>query len=114
MDKVHFTARFLKIEKENLQAFKDLAAELLEVAKLEPGNLEYDYFLSDDETVCVVRETYVDSDAVFAHMAGMSELLPRLIELGGGFSAECYGNPSAALIEATQLQGSVFTYLQGK
>lgn len=114
MNKVHFTARFVKIKKEDLEKFKALAARLLEVTREEPGNLEYDYFLSPDESVCVVRETYVDAAAVFAHMEGMAELLPRLVELGGGFEAECYGAPTAELVEATGMQGSVFYYFQGR
>lgn len=114
MSKVHFTARFLAIDKGNLEEFKKLAAECLEVVRQEPGNLEYEWFLGPDEAVCVVRETYVDSAAVFEHMAGMTELLPKLIELGGGFQAECYGAPSAELIEAAQLDGSVFTDFQAK
>jgi quinol monooxygenase YgiN len=114
MSKVHFTARFLAIDKSNLDEFKKLAAECVEAVKQEPGNLEYEWFMSPDESVGVVRETYADSAAVFAHMAGMTELLPRLIELGGGFAAECYGDPSPELIEAAQLAGSVYPYFLGR
>jgi quinol monooxygenase YgiN len=113
MDRIHFTAKFLKIDPDDLDAFKKLAAELLEVTKAEPGNIQYDYFLSPDSTVCVVQESYADSDAVLAHMAGMSELLPRAIELGGGFEATCCGNPSPQLVEA--LAGlPIYSYFQGK
>ena len=88
---------------------------MLEITKGESGNLQYDYFLNADETVCEVREAYTSSDAVLAHMAGVGQLLARLIELGGGMEVECFGSPSAALLEAaTALHPTVYSYLQGK
>jgi quinol monooxygenase YgiN len=114
MDKVHFTARFLNIEKDKLSEFKLLAEKLLEITREEPGNLEYDLFFNPEESVCVVRETYIDSAAVFSHMELMKDLLPGLVELGGGFSAECYGHPTPELVEAAGMVGSVFHYFQGR
>jgi quinol monooxygenase YgiN len=115
MDQLQVTATFPRIQRDNLEDFKKLAAEMLEITKGEPGNLQYDYFLSADETVCVVREAYADSDAVLAHLAGMGERLPRLMELGGGLEVECFGSPSPALLEAAaELKPAVYSYLQGK
>ncbi len=115
MDKLQASARFPNIERDKLNEFKKVAAEMLKITQRERGNLQYDYFLNADETVCVVRETYANSDAVLAHMAGMGELLPRLIELGGGLVVKVFGSPSPALLEAAAaLKPAVYSYLQGR
>lgn len=62
----------------------------------------------------MVRETYADSDAVLAHMANLGELLPQLVEAGGGVEIEVFGSPSAQLLEAAAaLEPSVYAYFQG-
>lgn len=115
MDKLQASARFPNIERDKLNEFKKVAAELLKITEREQGNLQYDYFLNADETVCVVRETYANSDAVLAHIAGVGGLLPRLIELGGGMEVEIFGSPSPALLEAAAaLKPAVYSYLQGR
>jgi len=115
MDKLQVSARFPNIKRNNLDEFKKLAAEMLEITKGEPGTLQYDYFLNSDETVCMVRETYTNSDAHMAHVAGMGDRLARLMELGGGLvDAEVFGSPSSAHIEAfADFKPTVYSYLQG-
>jgi quinol monooxygenase YgiN len=113
MSKVQFSAKFKKIDPANLDEFKKVAAAMIEVVKGESGNLTYDYFLSADETVCAVQESYRDSDAVLEHMAAMSDLLPRAVELGGGFEAECFGDPSPKLVEALG-ELPTYSFFQGK
>jgi hypothetical protein len=115
MDKLQVSATFPNIRPENLDEFKKVAAEALEIARGESGTLQYDFFLSADQTVCVVREAYTSSDAVLAHMGGLGALLGRLIELGGGMQPEVFGSPSPALVEAAAaLKPVVYSYLQGK
>lgn len=115
MDRLQLTARFPNIPSGNLLEFKKLAAQALEITKGEAGTLQYDWFFNDDETVCVVRETYADSDAVLTHMANLGELLGKLLEVGGGCEFEVFGSPSAQLLEAGAALGpSVFSYFQGK
>ena len=115
MDTLQVSAKFPNIEKDKLEEFKKTVAEAVEITKGEPGCLQYDWFLSADETVCEARETYADSDAVLAHMAGTGELLGGLIELGGGIRIECFGSPSQTLLTAAAaLQPVVYSHLQGK
>ena len=115
MEKLQISARLPNINPANLSEFKTLAAEALTITSGEPGVLQYDWFLSADETVCEIRETYANSDAVLAHMATMGDLLGRLIELGGGLEVECFGTPSAALMEAAaSMRPTVYSFLQGK
>lgn len=113
MEKVHFTFKFKRIEPQNLNEFKELAGTMLEVARGESGLLLYNYYFNPDQTVCVVQELYENSDAVLVHMSAMSGLLPRAIELGGGFEAECYGDITSKLVDA--LAGlPTYSFFQGK
>jgi quinol monooxygenase YgiN len=77
VDKLQISARFPHIDPANLSEFKTLAVEALAITKTDPNALQYDWFLSADETVCEVRETYANSDAVLAHLAAMGPLLGR-------------------------------------
>ena len=91
------------------------AAEALATTRGEPGTLQHDWFLSDDGTRCVVRETYANSDAFLAHLTASEPLLGRLIELGGGLELELYGEPSTALHDAiAAFQPRIHSYSQGK
>ena len=114
MERVQTTATFPSISAAGLAEFKRVAAEALAVTKTEPGTLQYDWFFSADESVCVVRETYADSDAVLAHLGNVGPLLAPLIDLGGGIKVEVFGSPSQQLLEATAaLQPMVFGFSQG-
>jgi hypothetical protein len=83
-----------------LLSVKRVAAEALELTIPEPGTLHYDWFFTEDETRCVVREIYADSDAMLAHLGNVGDLLGRLVELGGGLEPEGFGSPSAELADA--------------
>jgi hypothetical protein len=115
VDKLQISARFPNISPANLGEFKKLAADALAITKNDPNALQYDWFLSADGTVCEVRETYANSDAVMAHIGAMGDLLGRIIELGGGIEVECFGSPSATLLEAAAaFNPKVYSFLQGK
>lgn len=115
MDQIQISARFPSIPAPALAEFKRLAAQALELTSGDPGVSQYDWFFNEDETVCVVRETYADSDAVLAHVAQLGDVLGNLVEVAGGCELEVYGNPSTELREATSdLSPSIFRYLQGK
>jgi quinol monooxygenase YgiN len=116
MNRIQVNARFAHISSTDLSEFKRVAAQALEVAKGEPGVLQYDWYLDDTQTVCVVRETYQDSDALLAHIATMGEVLDALSKLGGGCELEMFGDPSPPLLGvATPLQRSLFrSSFQGK
>src|SRR5687768_16442174 len=101
MDVLQISARFPSIPSDKLGEFKRMAAEALAIAKGDPGCLQYDWFLSGDETVCEVRETYASSDAVLAHLGEVGALIGPMMEIAGGLEVECFGSPSQALLEAT-------------
>ena len=115
MQKIQVSAVFPNIAPADLAAFKQVAAEALKLTIPEPGTLHYDWFFSEDETKCVVREIYADSDAMLAHLGNVGELLGRLIELGGGLEPEGFGSPSAALAEAiAPFSPTMYGHFQGK
>jgi quinol monooxygenase YgiN len=115
MEQIQLTATLPNIPPGNLPEFKELAARALEITKDEETTLQYDWFFSDDETRCVVRETYANSDAILAHMANMGDLIGKLAELGGGLEIEAFGDPSPELLEAAAaFQPTVYRYFQGK
>ena len=115
MGQLQVTATIPRIPSDNLNEFKRLAGEALKITAEEPGVLQYDWFFNEDETKCVVRETYADSDAVLTHMGLVSDLLGKIIEVGGGIEIEVFGDPSDALINAAQaLQPTIYSYFQGK
>lgn len=114
-DILHAVATFSNIEPSRLNEFKKVAAQAIEIAKGEEGTLRYDFYMSGDEVACVVLETYASSEALLAHMAGMGDVVPRLVELGGDLNVEVFGSPSPALLEATAaFKPRIHTWLGGK
>jgi quinol monooxygenase YgiN len=115
VEQIQATATFPKIAPGGLAVFKRLAARALELTKGEAGNLQYDWFFSGDETKCVVREAYENSDAVLAHVANMGELIGKEAALGRGLEIEAFGPVSPQLAEAlAALQPTVYGFFQGK
>ena len=114
MSYIHVSAKFANVTSGNLAAFKKAAADALEIAKREQGVLQYDWFFDDGETVCVVLETYEDSEALLAHVANVGETFRRLIDLGGDCELAMFGDVPAELGDAPAgVRRSVFSYVQG-
>ena len=116
MNRIQVNATFANVSSSNLAEFKKVATHALEIAKGEPGVLQYDWYFDDTQTVCVVRETYQDSEALLAHITTMGEALDTLSQLGGGCELEMFGDPSPQLVEVTApLRRSIFrSSFQGK
>lgn len=115
MDVIQATATFPNIAPQNLAQFKELAGEVLKVTAEDPGVLQYDWFFNADETRCVVRETYQESEAVLAHLGMVGEKIGPLVEVGGGLELEVFGSPSEEVVKALEmLQPTYYTYFQGK
>ncbi len=115
MEQLQVNATFPSISADAAEQFTKLAAEAMATIRGEPGTLQHDWFLSDDGTRCVVRETYASSDAFLAHLAGVGPLLGRLVELGGGLELEVFGEPSAAVRDAlAPFRPPIYRLSQGK
>jgi len=115
VNKIQVSAVFPNIAPNNLAEFKHGAAQVLELTVPEPGVVHYDWFFSEDETKCEVREVYADSEAMLAHIATVGDVLGPLVELGGGLEAEVFGSPSAELADAlAPFNPTLYTHFQGK
>ena len=114
------TAR-LKVREGQLEGFKTQAAEMMRLtSEKDTKTLRYDWFLSDDETECEVREAYVDADALLEHSNHVGEARNKLFrDYADGHTMTFYAEPSPALAEALEAmpQGAVgikrFSFLQG-
>ena len=107
MSELQVTAR-IKIAAGQFEEFKALASACMKVAReMDSGTLQYDWFLSEDQTECVVCERYRDSAAALEHVANLGEAtragLARI-----GMSLEFYGDVSDELVEATKAAEATF------
>jgi quinol monooxygenase YgiN len=115
VSQIHVIGTFPNIDPAVLGEFKQVVAQAVEIAKGEAETLQYEYFMSPDETRCVLLESYASSDALLAHMANMGSVLQRLFELGGQVEADVFGDPSPALLEAAAaFEPRIYASIGGK
>ena len=100
---IHFRAEFT-IEEGRTEEYKKLVQEMSRVVQAnEPDTIDYQFYLNrDDETKCVVHETYANSEAVLAHNAGVASqtILPKVFSVSRISRFDVYGNPSEELQKA--------------
>lgn len=115
MDRIHAVSLFPSIPTSSLDEFKNILSELKTLTESETGTLEWQWFLSADQTQCIVFESFADSAAVLTHIDNASGRGARLAELAGGLRLEVLGDPSDELGAALADWGAtVFAYGQGK
>ena len=97
------TAR-LKVREGELEGFKRLAAEMMRLtSELDTKTARYDWFLSEDETECEVREAYVDADALIEHSKHIAETRNKIFrDFADGHTVTFYAEPSPALAKAME------------
>jgi quinol monooxygenase YgiN len=99
-NQILFRAEFT-IQEEKIEEYKKLVQEMSRVVEAnEPDTINYQFYLNrDDETKCIVYETYSNSEAVFAHMNGIASqtILPKISNISRISRFEVYGNPSEEL-----------------
>ncbi|MCU1501364.1 MAG: hypothetical protein JWM12_718 [Ilumatobacteraceae bacterium] len=112
---IHINAVFPNIDPARVDEFNALAAELLEITQGDAGALQYDWYISDDNTRCVLRETYTDSAALLAHLPLVNEHLIKIGEISGGIDADILGAASPELQAVIEAAGTrSYRYFQGK
>ena len=103
MSELQCVAR-LKIRDGKLDEFKRLAAECVEVVRAkDTGTLQYEFYLNNDNTECLVLERYRDSQGLLDHQKNLGETMAAILRTCSG-SGEICGTPSPELIE--RLKGS--------
>jgi len=104
---IQLIARF-KIQPGKMDNFKKIASQCIEsVKKKDKGTLRYDWYYNESKSECVVKERYVDSDAVLNHSSNLGNLLNSLNQIST-LTLEIYGNPSEKLKKV--LEGAHPTY----
>jgi len=113
MSKLQANALF-KIHPGKQNEFKELSVKCITVVKeKDKDTLQYDWYFNADHTECVVKETYTDSNAVFAHMANLGELFGKMLQISD-MSLEVYGDPSEDVKKAiADMNGKLFSFHQG-
>ena len=67
-------ARF-KFHEGKLDEFKRSSAQAMEIVRTkEPGTLQYDTYIDDIQTECIIIERYRDSEAAIEHAANLADL----------------------------------------
>ena len=74
MSELQGIARF-RFHEGTIDTYKQLAAQSMEIVRNnDPGTLQYEIYLNDDETEAIVIERYTDAQALATHMSNLGEL----------------------------------------
>ncbi len=97
-----------------LNNFRLVVNDLVAASQEEPGTLGYEWYLSEDDTVCHIYERFADSPAVLAHGATFSKYAERFLQACRPVRFEVYGNPSTeARAAIADLKPTYFLHLAG-
>ena len=103
MGELQGIARF-KFHEGKVEEFKRLSAQCLEIVRAQDsGTLQYDTYLNEDETECVVLERYRDSDALIEHAEHLAHLMEPIMATGS-VEGELLGDLSPEL--RAKMEGS--------
>jgi quinol monooxygenase YgiN len=90
-------ARF-RFKEGKREEFERLAAQAMEIVRSqEPGTLQYDTFMNDDRSECVVIERYRDSEAAIQHAKNVGHLFEPIFDTVTVVHGELLGEASAEL-----------------
>ena len=85
----------VKLHEGKLDEFKRLSAQCMEIVRArDPGTLQYDTYINDDESECIVVERFTDSEALIEHSTNLAHVMEAILATGS-FSGELLGQPSA-------------------
>lgn len=111
MGALHVNAKF-SIHDGKLDEFKNYQNRCIDAVKeKDTGTTEYDWYYNSDQSVCIVKETYRDSEAFLEHLGNVGENLGPMMGITQ-FSGEVYGNPSAEVKKA--VDGLEITFYERK
>jgi quinol monooxygenase YgiN len=99
----------LAVRDGQLDALRELMAEMVASTGTEPGTLVYEWFLSEDGSTCHTYERFADSDAVLAHLGNFgSKFAERFMACVQPTGLSVYGDPSGPLRAALDDFGAVY------
>jgi len=98
-NQIHFRAEFT-IEGGKIGEFKKLVQDMSRAVEAnEPDTIDYQFYLNEDGTKCIVHETYANSEAALAHNNSVASrtILPKVFSISKISRFDAYGNPSEEL-----------------
>ncbi len=99
----------LSVREGRLDDARALMHEMVESTREEAGTQSYEWFLSEDGTVCHIYERYADSDAAMAHLGNFgSKFAERFLECFEPTALCVYGEPSDDARAALDGFGAVY------
>ena len=99
----------LTINAGGLETFKKLAAGYTTAVQAnEPGTTTYQWYLAEDDSKCLLHESFTGSDALLQHLANVGPSLPDLLAVSPITRVEVFGTPSDAAREALDGLGAAY------
>lgn len=99
----------LAVRDGRLEDFRSLMEEMVESTRSEPGTRAYEWFLSEDGTVCHLYERYADAQAALAHISTFgSRFGERFLACVEPTAFHVYGIPSDEVRTALDGFGAVY------
>jgi quinol monooxygenase YgiN len=87
--------KFHEGKREEWLRLSDQAREI--VRTKDSGTLQYDIYLNDDQSECMVIERYRDSEAAIEHAENLGDLFAAVLATVSVVHGEVLGEPSAEL-----------------
>ena len=108
-DHVHWLLE-VTIKPDEHDTFIALMREMVTTTQAnEPGTLNYEWFISEDETSCKIYERYRDSAAVMTHLASFgANFADRFLAESEPTRFVVFGDPTEEVREALGGFGAVF------
>ena len=90
-------ARF-RFHEGEVEEYKRLSAQVMEIVKTkDSGTLQFDIYLNDDESECMVIERYRDSAALIEHFENIGDLADAILATVSVVHGEILGDASEEL-----------------
>jgi quinol monooxygenase YgiN len=98
-NQIHFRAEFT-IQEGKIDEFKKLVQDMSRIVEAnEPDTINYQFYLNRAGTMCIVNETYSNSEAALAHNSSVASqtILPKVFSVAKISRFDVYGNASEEL-----------------
>ena len=90
-------ARF-RFHEGKVEEYKRLSAQAMEIVRTkDSGTFQYDIYINDDESECMVIERYRDSAALIEHFENLGDLVQAILSTVSVVHGELLGEVSADL-----------------
>src|SRR5215831_1281355 len=81
----------------NVEEFKRLSDRCMEIVRSkDTGTLQYEVYLNEDQSECIVLERFRDSEALIEHSEHLADLMEPIVATGS-VSGELLGEPNEEL-----------------